>query len=255
MSFWRHCDFIFCFEFSVKVAIVPHHWLCSHKAGGGLKLKALSACSVQLHSSSETPRCSLSAPSLCFDVSGKRTALQHSHWLPVCMTVLCCTLQPFDASAQKREEKVWFAGGKYMQSPSLHLNCRCKQSRWGAGWWWAGRGKHLFSPEEQQEEIRPRTLLAAISHDWDEPAEISRLRKRKKTTHLGESVRAGGELPQLHVEVFVVGVFLLRLQVMVPLGPSYRTRASRFFKGFFSSQNYFRQKVCRNTINLCFGEI
>lgn len=45
-------------------------------------------------------------------------------------------------------------------------------------------------------------------------------KKDKKKTHLGESVRAGGELPQLHVEVLVVGVLLLRLQVVVPLGAS-----------------------------------
>lgn len=61
--------------------------------------------------------------------------------------------------------------------------------------------------------------LAATRHGCEKPAETSR-RRRKKTMHLGEPVRAGGELPQLYVEVFVVGVFLLRLQVVVPFGPS-----------------------------------
>lgn len=46
----------------------------------------------------------------------------------------------------------------------------------------------------------------------------SRLVRARTRTHLGEPVRARGELPQLHVEVFVVRVLLLGLQVMVPLG-------------------------------------
>lgn len=63
--------------------------------------------------------------------------------------------------------------------------------------------------------------LAAISRDRDELRE-SQWGKENVKTHLGESVGAGGELPQLHVEVLVVGVLLLRLQVVVPLGASCR---------------------------------
>lgn len=43
-------------------------------------------------------------------------------------------------------------------------------------------------------------------------------------TNLRESVRTRGELPQLHVEVFVVRVLFLRLQVMVSLGASWERR-------------------------------
>lgn len=128
--------------------------------------------------------------------------------------------------------------------------------------WWGGRGKHfhvewhcshLFSPmwgAGGDQVICSFTaaqepLAAAISHDCDKLCEIWRgkKKKRKKKTHLGESVRAGGELPQLHVEVLVVGVLLLRLQVVVPLGASWRWNEWIFF---------FRAKMTsgQNAVNL-----
>lgn len=38
--------------------------------------------------------------------------------------------------------------------------------------------------------------------------------------HLAEAMGAGGELPDLHRRFLVVGFFILRIQVAIPLGAS-----------------------------------
>ena len=74
----------------------------------------------------------------------------------------------------------------------------------------------MFTIPWEKEQDRWGHQLIYIRNISGSDDEGGRLR-----THLGEPVRTRRELPQLHIEVFIICVFFLRLQVMVSLRASW----------------------------------